>query len=89
MIADTLEELHAMAGALGLKRAWFQFKPKASGICVPHYDLIRTKRAAAIKLGAIPVDREQAVFLFRCWYAVTKQYGAGAWHIIGVQPLAL
>lgn len=55
MTADTLEELHAMAKRLGLKRAWFQ---QGS---TPHYDLTEPKRARALELGAAFVPaREQA-----------------------------
>ncbi len=54
MIADSLDELHAMADRLGLQRAWFQAAPPAS---FPHYDVSKTKRARAIELGAIECDR--------------------------------
>ena len=47
MWADTLEELHAMAEKLGLKRAWFQNRES-----LPHYDLVPSKRKKAIQLGA-------------------------------------
>lgn len=47
MTADTLDELHAMADKLGLKRAWFQDHR------VPHYDLTGTKRVAALQLGCV------------------------------------
>jgi hypothetical protein len=47
MTADTLEELHAMAERLDL-RQWFQ------NTRTPHYDLCKSKRVEAIKLGAIP-----------------------------------
>jgi hypothetical protein len=47
MVSDTsLEELHAMAAALGLPRAAFQRD---------HYDLTPSLRTAAIMLGAEPV----------------------------------
>lgn len=58
MIADTLEELHAMATAIGLKRSWFQSAPPAS---FPHYDVSQSKRELAIKLGAIECDRRAIV----------------------------
>ena len=51
MIADTLEELHAMALAIGMKIEWFQ--PGS----FPHYDLLRPRRAAAVKLGAAELER--------------------------------
>ena len=55
LTADTVEELHAFAERLGLRRAWFQ--PRSS----PHYDLSPAKRAKALVLGAVFVSaREQA-----------------------------
>lgn len=53
MIADTPEELHAMAEHIGMKRAWFQEPPKAS---FWHYDVAKTKRDIAIASGAIECD---------------------------------
>jgi hypothetical protein len=52
MVADTIEELHAMADKIGLRRAWFQ--PRSH----PHYDVSRQKRLLAIRFGAIEVDRK-------------------------------
>jgi hypothetical protein len=52
MIADTLEELHAMAARIGMKREWFQDKGRT-----PHYDLTPGRRAAAVKAGAIECNR--------------------------------
>lgn len=48
--ADTLEELHAFAAKLGLKREWFQ---KGSRPENDHYDVTEAKRAQAIALGAV------------------------------------
>lgn len=45
-----LEELHAMAEKIGLKRSWFQKHPT-----LPHYDLVPSKRALAIRYGAIAI----------------------------------
>lgn len=42
------EQLLEMAAKIGMKREWFQ--PKDS---FPHYDLVPTRRAKAIKLGAV------------------------------------
>jgi len=54
--ADTLDELHAFALRIGMRRGWFQNHP-----IMPHYDLTPAKRAAAVKLGAREVTaREQA-----------------------------
>src|ERR1700712_1213335 len=51
MQADTLDELHAMADKLGLRRSWFQSKPDRPWH--DHYDLTRSKRDEAVLLGAI------------------------------------
>lgn len=58
MQADTLEELHAMAGQLGLERSWFQSKPGRPWH--DHYDLTRRKRDRAVRLGAIPLTWREA-----------------------------
>jgi hypothetical protein len=55
MIADSVDELHAFAGQLGLRRDWFQHKPGKT----PHYDICKTKRATAIELGAKPIGRSE------------------------------
>ena len=48
MISDvSYDELHAFAGRLGLKRAWFQGD---------HYDVPVAVRSAAIEAGAVPVE---------------------------------
>jgi len=48
LTADSLEELQAFAGRLGLKRAWFHARPRLS-----HYDLTPGMRGKALELGAI------------------------------------
>jgi hypothetical protein len=50
------QELHAFALRCGLKRIWFQGN---------HYDLTPLRREKAVKLGAIEVDRKQAVLIWR------------------------
>ena len=59
MLADTLDELHNMADQIGIRRRWFQ-----SG-STPHYDVCKSKRELAIRLGAIEIDRRQTVALIR------------------------
>ena len=59
MMADSLEELHAMARTIGLKTAWFQ--PGRH----PHYDVCSSKRAVAISEGAIPITQREMVRHFR------------------------
>lgn len=61
MLADSLEELHAMAQRLGLRPGWFQ--PAST----PHYDICQEKRAAAIALGAVEIERDRVVELIRKW----------------------
>jgi hypothetical protein len=62
MVADTLDELHAMADQVGLKRKWFQDNPDH-----PHYDLCQSKKRLAISLGAIEINSRQLVALVRKW----------------------
>lgn len=55
LTADTLDELHAFAARIGMKRAWFQNHTVA-----PHYDLSPSRHALALSLGAVLVPmREQ------------------------------
>jgi hypothetical protein len=51
-----LEELHAMARAIGLRREWFQDHPRH-----PHYDLPPDRREAALAAGAVPVTSRELV----------------------------
>lgn len=52
-----LDELHAFATRIGLRRAWFQNHRIA-----PHYDLTPDRRERALRGGAIFVSaREQAI----------------------------
>lgn len=55
-----LTELHEMAVLIGLRRRWFQDKPAR-----PHYDLIPSRRLAALVNGAKPVGFDQALKIFR------------------------
>lgn len=61
MAADTLEELHAMAIKIGMKRSWFQGKnPKH-----PHYDLVKSRRNKAVALGAKEVTGRDLIMIWR------------------------
>lgn len=62
LFTDTLdlEELHAIAAKIGMKRAWFQDSRSA-----PHYDLVPRRRAAAVALGVVEADAETAVGIWR------------------------
>jgi hypothetical protein len=52
MIADSEPELHAFATRIGLQFRWAQYP----GTIKSHYDLIPSKRALALRLGALSVD---------------------------------
>lgn len=60
LFSDNTAALHDFAASIGLKREWFQDRPR-----FPHYDITPAKRALAIKKGAIPVTRKQAVLLLK------------------------
>lgn len=50
------DELHALAQKIGLKRSWYQGD---------HYDLTPSKRALAIKAGAVEIDVQDLVRILR------------------------
>lgn len=50
MLASDIDELHALAERIGLRRAWFQDRTFA------HYDLTRSKRVAALAAGAVAIE---------------------------------
>ena len=54
LMADTLDELHAMAERLGVPRRAFQ--DKRSGA---HYDLTEELREQALRLGAVAISRHR------------------------------
>jgi hypothetical protein len=62
MIADSPDELHAMADRIGVARKWFQQPPKAS---FWHYDIAKSKRAEAVAAGAVECDRNMFVMNLR------------------------
>lgn len=51
MIADTDEELHAMAARIGVQRKWHQAPPKHDS----HYDIALSTRAKAVAAGAVEI----------------------------------
>jgi len=59
MLADTPEELHAMADKIGVRRKWFQNHK------TPHYDICQSKRGLALIHGAIEIDRHQTVEIIK------------------------
>lgn len=63
MIADTDDELHAMADAIGVARRWHQAPPKASS---SHYDVCLEMKGRALKRGAVPITWRQAGLMTMC-----------------------
>lgn len=59
LIADTEIELHEFALQLGLKRRWAQYP----GTWKVHYDIVPSKRALAIKQGAVEVSARELVII--------------------------
>ncbi|KKN90015.1 hypothetical protein LCGC14_0231270 [marine sediment metagenome] len=56
MIADTEDELHAMAGRIGVARRHYQ---------KGHYDVSLGKKALAVQYGAIEVTQRELVLMLR------------------------
>src|SRR5690242_12621453 len=66
MTADTEAELHDFAARLGLKRSWYQVGGrKVWHWYLSHYDLVPSKRALAVRLGAVEVSLEAMARKFR------------------------
>lgn len=59
MAADELAELHAMADAIGVARRHFQ-----NGR-LPHYDICKSKRLQAVRLGALEVSEREIIEVLR------------------------
>ena len=57
MLADTDDELHAMADLIGIARKWWQSPATTSG---SHYDISLGKRALAVTAGAAEITVRQA-----------------------------
>ena len=72
MIADTPEELHAMAEKIGVKRKWFQDHR------IPHYDVCQNKRVKAIANGAVVIATRKEF--------ITQMFKMGLVVLNGVLP---
>jgi len=57
MLADSTEELLAMADRIGVRRKWIQ----KAGTPYEHFDICRSKRALAVKAGAVEVTSREIV----------------------------
>jgi hypothetical protein len=69
-MADTLDELHAFAAALGMPRHAFQ--DRTSGA---HYDVTAELRERAIGLGAVPISRHRDREQMRAVIANARRQG--------------
>lgn len=52
MVADSTEELLAMVDRIGVARKWIQYQ----GTDREHFDVCKSMRAKAVKLGAIEIS---------------------------------
>lgn len=57
MVADTTDELLAMADRIGVQRKWLQH----AGTPKEHFDIALSKRALAVKAGAVEVNKSGLV----------------------------
>lgn len=55
MMADTTEELLAMADKIGVNRKWIQH----AGTPKEHFDIAKSSKAKAIKAGAIQITMKE------------------------------
>lgn len=62
MLADSDDELHRMADTIGVSRRWWQSPEKTSG---SHYDICLSKKALALRAGAVPITAKQAAAMNR------------------------
>jgi hypothetical protein len=72
LMADTLDELHAFAQALGIPRHAFQ--DKTSGA---HYDVTTELRETALRLGAVAISRHRDRELVRAVIRNARAQGRG------------
>ena len=72
LMADTLDELHAMAARLGIPRRAFQNKTSGA-----HYDVTAELRELAIDLGAVAISRHHDRALVKAVIARAKAQGNG------------
>lgn len=56
LVADSVDELHAFAHRLGLKREWFQDRTR-----YPHYDVTVKLKERALDLGAHPGNKRTII----------------------------
>lgn len=67
-----LAELHRVARTAGIPRSWF----REHILALPHYELTKRYRKAAVKRGAIQVDQVGFLDVVRRWRDRAKLAGA-------------
>ncbi|MFC3550418.1 DUF4031 domain-containing protein [Lysobacter cavernae] len=72
LMADRLDELHAMAERLGLPRRAFQNKTSGA-----HYDVPAQLRERALALGAVAISRHRDRAQVRAVIANARRQGRG------------
>lgn len=73
MVADSDEELHAMAAKIGVQRKWHQ----KAGTHQSHYDICLSKKDWAIRQGAVQINRKELGAMLRRRFE-TGQFGPPA-----------
>jgi hypothetical protein len=76
MVADTDDELHAMADQIGMARKWHQ----KAGTPHSHYDICKSKRAKAVALGALEIGRRELVEVIQAKRAAAQAERESATH---------
>ncbi|WP_064577203.1 DUF4031 domain-containing protein [Cupriavidus gilardii] len=71
MLADSTDELLAMVDKIGVARRWLQ-KP---GTYREHFDICKSMRVRAVKLGAIEVDRQGLAGILRARRLALRRAG--------------
>lgn len=71
MLADSTDELMAMADRIGVARRWVQYP----GTAREHFDIAMAKRALAVKAGAVEIDRRQVAAFLRSKSDLAKMKG--------------
>lgn len=62
LVADSVEELHAFAAAVGIKRCWFENR---RGKHHPHYDIPVSMREVVLRAGVVKVSAREIVEILR------------------------
>jgi hypothetical protein len=60
LVADSLDELHAFAARIGLRRNWFQGRAS-----YPHYDVTTEVRERALHAGALASRKREVLIAAR------------------------